>query len=142
MIQTSAAKYRTSRAVHYAQARQAWRKSKPYLELDDCTITADEAPSPCPPGRKIDGGAGIVERRGVVVVVPSPWISRRANKRAAAFWRSMGFEERRPENSPHLVEGYVREWVRFCDAPLNGETFTAAAWLAAAQRKHKEFYHG
>lgn len=134
-------KHRVSRATHYARARQAWRHSKPYLELDDCAIELTDVPNPLPPSQERTDVVGIVERTGVFVVVPSPWISQSVNKRAAAFWRSRGFVERTVDNSPHVTEAYVREWVRACDVPLNGETFTAAAWLQSATKKHRELYN-
>lgn len=139
---STAAKHRANRATHYAQARQAWRHSKPHLELDDCAVELDDVPSPLPPSQERTDEIGIVERTGVFVVVPSPWISRRVNKRAARFWRSKGFVERTVDNSPHVTEAYVREWVRAVDMPLDGLTFTAKAWLEAAMRKHKELYNG
>lgn len=139
-VQTSADKHSQNRAAHYISTRQAWRASKPYLELDDCTIPAEEAPSPCPPSRRTVDSVGVIERQGVTVIVPSPWISKLVNGRAAAFWKAHGFELRDVDNSPHVTEGYVVEWVRFCDKPLRGRRFSAKAWLEWATVKHKELY--
>jgi len=141
MIQTSTAKHTQNRARHYAATRQDWRESNPYLELDDCTIAVEDAPSPCPPGQRTVDSFGMVERRGAVVVAPSPSISKGVNRRAAAFWRRHGFEYRTPENSPHFVEGYVKEWVRPCDKPgMDGKRYGAKAWLDWVNKKHKELY--
>ena len=136
---STATKHTATRAAHWQERRQDWRESEPYLELDDCTISADEAPSPCPAGSKQVVG-GIVERRGVVVVVPSPWISKGVNGKAKAFWLAHGFEMRAAADSPHFVENYVVEFVRFCDVPMRGQRYSARAWLKWATDKYKELY--
>lgn len=139
---STATKHGQSRKDYYHQAKTTWRHSKPYLELDDIAVEPSDVPSPLPPSQERTDKVGIVERRGVWVVVPSPWIGLAVNRAAAKFWRSKGFVERTVDNSPHVTESYVREWVRACDVPLRGKMFTAAQWLEAATRKHKELYNG
>jgi hypothetical protein len=138
---TTAAKHRQSRAAHYNAARQAWRHSKPYLALDDETIEVDAIPIPCPVGRRVVIDSAIVERYGVTVIIPSPWIDKVVNRRAARVLRAHGFELRTAFDSPHFRENYVKELVRFCDKPLRGKRYSAKAWLEWATRKHKELYN-
>lgn len=138
---STAAKHGQARKDHYHQVKTAWRHSTPRLELDDIALELDDVPSPLPPSQEREDEVGIVERTGVWVVVPSPWIGASVNRAAAKFWRSMGFVERTVDNSPHVTESYVREWVRAVDVPLRGKVFTAEQWLRAATRKHKELYN-
>ena len=141
MIQTSKAKHSQSRATHYAATKQAWRESGPYLELDDCTITVDEVPSPCPPSKRTVDSVGILEFEGVTVVIPVPFISPSFNRRVIAFWKSHGFEVRNPDNTPHpCVESYVWEMIRPCDVPLRERRFSARAWIEWVTKKKKELY--
>lgn len=137
---TSPAKHRQTRATHWAAARQDWRHSGAYLELNGETIEASDAPCPCPANQRTVDSVGIVEFEGVVIVVPLPFISKPFNKRTLAFWRSHGFELRTPDNIPHVVENYVWELVRPCDVLLRGRRFSAKAWFEWATQKHKELY--
>jgi len=139
---TSTAKHTQNRAKHYAATRQDWRHSKPYLEFNDETIKVDDAPVPCPPGKRVVIDGALVERHGVTVIIPSPGIDPVTNRRAARVLRAHGFERRTAYDSPHFVESYVNEWIRFCDKPLRGKTYSAKAWLVWAARKHAELYLG
>ena len=138
---TTSAKHRQSRATHYALTRQAWRESDPHLEHDGITVAESEAPAPCPTSQRTVDSVGVVEFKGVVIVVPSPWISKSVNKRMAQFWRSHGFELRTPDNTPHpCTESYVKEWVRPCDVKLRGVRYSAKAWVVWVEKKKKELY--
>ena len=137
---STASKYRQNRTASFGATKEIWTKSVPWLELDDRCVDAANAPAHLPKSVIVKDDLGYLDRKGVAIVAPSPWVDKEVNARAARFWRANGFELRTWENCYDISEGYVKEWVRMCDVPLRGRKFSAKAWLDWVTRKYKELY--
>lgn len=131
-------KQRSGRIARHSSA-VAWKKDGPYLELDGKAAKLQDIPIPTPVSAVTMDDEGCYERKGVAIVIPSPWVGQRTVA-AAKFWGSMGFKLRDATNCEGLICTDLREWVRMVDVSLQGRRFSPSAFLTWTREKYKEFY--
>lgn len=142
MTQTAETKLGQKRAgerIARHSAAVQWTADGPYFELDGKPTPLQLLPHPLPPAGVTTDAEGYTRRRGVAVVVPSPWVGTERNRAAARFWHSMGFVLRDATNCEGLICTDLREWVRMV-GPLRGNRYTVGAWADWVDAKYEEFY--